>query len=442
MAAASAGNHGQAVAWAAREAGIHATIFMPQDAPMAKVEATRSYGGATELTGDAFEEAVAAAQAHVERTGATLVHAFEDERVIAGQGTIGLELAEQAPEAETVLIPIGGGGLAAGIGLALKERRPGVSVIGVTCQPGYTIADGIAVKHPGDLPSSILDRVLDDTVSVSDEEIAEALVLCVERTKLLVEGAGAVGLAALLAGRVPGSGSVAVVLSGGNIDATTLISVLRHGLTQASRFLAIRLLIPDRPGELRNVLDLIARGRGNVVSVDHHREGRTTTALQTELEIVVSTRDEEHCQELLTSLACGRLRRRTRGPASVDSPRWRPALRAGSTTRRARSSARSAGRSSPRRRRLAARSGRSSLFCSRTWSVRPSAPSGSTPRTSALSWLRTTLDFDTSSSATAAPSRSSSETRSSPCSGHRSRTRTTPSVPCARRWPSRRRSRR
>ena len=230
------------------------------------------------------------------------MHAFEDERVIAGQGTIGLELAEQTPEAETVLIPIGGGGLAAGIALALKERRPDVRVIGVTCQPGYTIADGIAVKHPGDLPSSILDRVLDDTVSVSDEEIAEALVLCVERTKLLVEGAGAVGLAALLAGRVPGSGSVAVVLSGGNIDATTLISVLRHGLTQASRFLAIRLLISDRPGELRNVLDLIARGRGNVVSVDHHREGRTTTALQTELEIVVSTRDEEHCQELLASL--------------------------------------------------------------------------------------------------------------------------------------------
>jgi threonine dehydratase len=300
--AASAGNHGQAVAWAAREAGIAATIFMPQDAPMAKVEATRSYGGTTELTGEAFEEAVAAAQAHAERTGATLVHAFEDERVIAGQGTIGLELAEQAPDAETVLIPVGGGGLAAGIALALKERRPGVRVIGVICQPGFTIADGIAVKHPGVLPSSIFERVLDDTIRVSDEEISEALVLCVERTKLLVEGAGAVGLAALLAGRVPGSGSVAVVLSGGNIDATTLISVLRHGLTEAGRFLAIRLLIPDRPGELRDVLDLLARGRGNVVSVDHHREGRTTTALQTELEIIVATRDEEHCQELVASL--------------------------------------------------------------------------------------------------------------------------------------------
>ena len=230
--AASAGNHGQAVAWAAREAGIKATIFMPQDAPMAKIEATRSYGGETELAGEGFEDAVAAAQAHVDSTGATLVHAFEDERVIAGQGTIGLELVEQAPDAETVLIPIGGGGLAAGIALALKERRRGVRAVGVVCQPGFTIADGIAVKHPGELPSSILEHVLDDTIQVSDEEITEALVLCVERTKLLVEGAGAVGLAALLAGRVPGTGSVAVVLSGGNIDATTLISVLRHGLTR------------------------------------------------------------------------------------------------------------------------------------------------------------------------------------------------------------------
>ena len=302
VAAASAGNHGQAVAWAAREAGISATIFMPQDAPMAKVEATRSYGGVTELAGATFEDAVAAAQAHVDATGATLVHAFEDERVIAGQGTIGLELAEQAPDAETVLIPIGGGGLAAGITMALKERRPEVRAIGVICQPGYTIADGIAVKHPGALPSEILDSLLDGTIPVSDEEISEALVLCVERTKLLVEGAGAVGLAALLAGRVPGSGPVAVVLSGGNIDATTLISVLRHGLTEAGRFLAIRLLIPDRPGELRSVLDLIAEGRGNVVSVDHHREGRTTTALQTEIELVVSTRDEAHCRELLATL--------------------------------------------------------------------------------------------------------------------------------------------
>jgi threonine dehydratase len=300
--AASAGNHGQAVAWAAREAGIAATIFMPEDAPMAKVEATRSYGGRTELGGQTFEDAVAAARDHVERTGATLIHAFEEPRVIAGQGTIGLELAEQAPQAETVLIPVGGGGLASGISIALRERRDAVRILGVISQPGYTIADGIAVKERGKLTTSILERTLDDMVQVSDEEITDALVLCLERTKLLVEGAGAVGLAALLAGRVEGTGPVAVVLSGGNIDATTLVSVVRHGLTRAGRFLALRTLIPDRPGELRNVLDLVAGRRGNLVSVDHHREGTTTTALQTEVELVVSTRDEAHCEELVAAL--------------------------------------------------------------------------------------------------------------------------------------------
>ena len=300
--AASAGNHGQAVAWAAREAGITATVFMPEDAPMAKVEATRSYDGAVELVGASFEAAVAAAEDHVERTGATLVHAFEDPRVIAGQGTIGLELAEQAQDAGTVLIPIGGGGLAAGISLALREVLPQARIVGVVSRPGFTIADGIAVKHRGELASSILDDTLDDTVEVSDEEISEALVLCLERTKLLVEGAGAVGLAALLGGRAGGSGPAAVVLSGGNIDATTLIPVVRQGLTRSARFLAVRMLIPDRPGELRSVLDLVASGRGNVVSVDHRREGTTTTALQTEVVIVVSTRDEAHCEELLGTL--------------------------------------------------------------------------------------------------------------------------------------------
>jgi threonine dehydratase len=300
--AASAGNHGQAVAWAAREAGIPATIFMPEDAPMAKVEATRSYGGGTELEGRTFEDAVAAAADYVARTGATLIHAFEEPSVIAGQGTIGLELAEQAREAETVLIPVGGGGLAAGVSIALRERREAVRIVGVLSQPGYTIADGIAVKQRGKLASSILERTLDDVVEVSDEEITDALVLCLERAKLLVEGAGAVGLAALLAGRVEGNGPVAVLLSGGNIDATTLISVVRHGLTRAGRFLAVRTLVPDRPGELRNVLDLVAGLRGNIVSVDHHREGTTTTALQTEVSLVVSTRDEAHCDELLAAL--------------------------------------------------------------------------------------------------------------------------------------------
>ncbi|MBA3382748.1 MAG: threonine ammonia-lyase [Actinobacteria bacterium] len=300
--AASAGNHGQAVAWAAREAGIVATIFMPEDAPMAKVEATRAYGGQVELAGEGFEGAVAAAQEHVERAGATLVHAFEDARVIAGQGTIGLELAEQAADAATVLIPVGGGGLAAGISIALRERRSRQRIVGVICQPGLTIADGISVKSRGELAGSILDRTLDDVVEVSDEEISDALVLCLERKKLLVEGAGAVGLAALLAGRAGGEDPLAIVLSGGNIDATTLISVVRLGLTRSGRYLALRMLIPDRPGELRSVLGLVAQERGNLVSVDHHREGTTRTALQTEVELVVSTRDEAHCEEILATL--------------------------------------------------------------------------------------------------------------------------------------------
>lgn len=269
---------------------------------MAKVEATRAYGGRVELRGESFEGAVEAAQEHVERTGATLVHAFEDARVIAGQGTIGLELSEQAPQAETVLVPIGGGGLAAGITTALRERGSTQRLVGVGCQPGLTIADGISVKQRGELAGSILEQTLDDTVEVTDEEIVEALVLCLERTKLLVEGAGAVGLAALLARKVGGSGPVSVVLSGGNIDATTLISVMQHGLTRSGRYLALRTLIPDRPGELRNLLDLVARERGNVVSVDHHREGTTTAALQTEVELVVATRDPEHCHELLAAV--------------------------------------------------------------------------------------------------------------------------------------------
>jgi threonine dehydratase len=158
------------------------------------------------------------------------------------------------------------------------------------------------VKRRGELATSILDRTLDDLVEVSDEEISDALVLCLERKKLLVEGAGAAGLAALLAGRAGGSGPVAVVLSGGNIDATTLISVMRLGLTRVGRYLAVRTLIPDSPGELRNLLDLVARERGNLVSVDHHREGTTTTALQTEVELVVSTRDPAHCEELLDAI--------------------------------------------------------------------------------------------------------------------------------------------
>jgi threonine dehydratase len=302
--AASAGNHGQAVAWAAREAGIPALIFVPQDAPMAKVEACRNYAATTEMVGATFEDALTAAFAYAEETGATFVHPYEDEAVIAGQGTIGLELAEQIPDAGTVLIPIGGGGLASGIALAIRAVKPQTRIVGIEiARDEYTIADGIAVKEPGELTSSILKEVLDDVVMVSDEEITEAIVLLLERTKLVVEGAGAVGVAALLAGRAGGSGPAAVVLSGGNIDPTMLISVMRHGLTVAGRYLVVRTQLADRPGELIKLLSLVAEERGNVISVEHHREGMEIAVSETEVELTLVTRDEEHCLQLLAAMA-------------------------------------------------------------------------------------------------------------------------------------------
>jgi len=301
--AASAGNHGQAVAWAARAAGISARIYVPQDAPMAKVEACRTYGSELIMEGAGFEEALTAAMAYVDETGATFIHPFEDPAVIAGQGTIGLELAEQVPEAETVVIPIGGGGLASGIALALRANRPDLRIVGVQAGlSGFTIADGVLVKRPGELTMSILDDVLDDMVDVDDESISEAIVLLLERTKLVVEGAGAVGVAALLADKVGGSGPVAIVLSGGNIDPTLLISVMRHGLTLGGRYLVIRTQIPDRPGELVRLLSLIAEARGNVVSVEHHREGMDLPVAETEVELTLITRDQEHCAVLLDEM--------------------------------------------------------------------------------------------------------------------------------------------
>jgi threonine dehydratase len=302
--AASAGNHGQAVAWAARELGVRATVFMPQDAPMAKVEATRNYGAATVLTGAMFDDALVAALAQADETGATFVHAFEDEAVIAGQGTIGLELADELPDCGTFLLPIGGGGLAAGIAIALRELQPHARLVGV--QAGKTgrgtIADGIAVKHPGELTTSILDELLDETVHVEDEEISEAITLLLERAKLVVEGAGAASVAALIAGKAGGSGGVCALLSGGNIDPTLLISVMRHGLTVAGRYLVVRTTIPDRPGALVELLELVAAQRGNVVSVEHHREGMAMHVAETEVELTVVTRDEDHCASLSRAL--------------------------------------------------------------------------------------------------------------------------------------------
>jgi threonine dehydratase len=306
--AASAGNHGQAVAWAAREAGIEATVFMPEDAPMAKVDATRSYGAEVILVGEGYDEAQEACIERVE-AGMTLVHPFEDETVIAGQGTLGLELAEQLDELEAVTVPVGGGGLASGIALALKEVRPEVRIIGVqaaNCAPlagetvgAYTIADGIAVKKPGELTSAILRDRLDDVVTVTDDEIADAIVLLLERVKLVVEGAGAASVAAILAGKVAGAGPACALLSGGNIDPSLLIEVARYSLTEAGRFLVLRTRVHDRPGALAKLLELIAAERVNVIAVQHQREGLALPLSETAVELTLQMRDEEHCAELI-----------------------------------------------------------------------------------------------------------------------------------------------
>lgn len=306
--AASAGNHGQAVAWAARELGAQARIFMPQDSPMAKVDATRNYGAEVQLTGPAFEETLATALAYVEETGATFVHPYEDLHVMSGQGTIGLELSEQVEELETVVIPIGGGGLASGISLALRAVRPGLRLVGVQVAgtrpggSGYTIADGIAVKEPGELTMSILGETLDDIVVVDDEQIAEAIVLLVERTKLVVEGAGAASVAAILGGLAGGSGPVLALLSGGNIDASLMVQVMRRGLAYHGRYLVLRTRVPDHPGELAKLLDLLAAERVNVVEVEHQRESAVVPIGYTGVELTLLTRDTEHCNQLIAQL--------------------------------------------------------------------------------------------------------------------------------------------
>jgi threonine dehydratase len=312
--AASAGNHGQAVAWAARQARIAATIVVPEGAPMAKVEAARGYGARVEMVGEDFDESLEAARAIERDEGATFVHAFDDSRVVAGQGTLGLELVDELPPgAGTVVIPVGGGGLAAGVALALDALRPELRIVGVqaaACAPyagrspgGATIADGIAVKHPGELTRPILDDLLDDVVVVDDDEISQAIVLLLERMKLVVEGAGAASVAAILAGRAGGDGPVCAVLAGGNIDATTMSSVIRHGLTASGRYLVVALLIPDRPGELARIVGMIAAQRANILAIQHHREGRNIGVLETEAELTLETRGEEHSQALIRALA-------------------------------------------------------------------------------------------------------------------------------------------
>jgi threonine dehydratase len=312
--AASAGNHGQAVAWAAQQLGASCTVMMPVGASVTKIAATRGYGASVTLTGEAFDDAMAAAKRQCADSGQLLVHAFDDPLVIAGQGTIGLELLEEAPDMDNLIVPIGGGGLAAGIALAVSEKRPAIKLIGVqaaACAPwlgktpaGATIADGIAVKQPGELTRAILESRLTEIRTVSDEEVAEAILLLLERSKLLVEGAGAAAVAALLAPEAPIRGHTCALLSGGNIDPSVLLSVVRAGLTRAGRYLMLRVRVPDRPGQLSRVLAVVAAHEGNMVTVFHQREGRPDLGiLETEIDLTVLARDEAHADEIVTSVS-------------------------------------------------------------------------------------------------------------------------------------------
>ena len=312
--AASAGNHAQAVAVAARRRGAEADLFIPVGAPLAKVAAVRSYGGTVRLIEGSFDEAKEAARRFAAEKGKTVIEAFDDPVVVAGAGTVGLELARQAPRTRTVVVPLGGGGLAAGVAIAVKWLLPDVRVIGVqaeACAPyvaslarhrpigarsANTICDGIAVKRPGELTLPLVERWVDDVVTVSDDEVAQAMVLLLERAKLVVEGAGAVSVAALLAEKIEPSagGQTCAILSGANVDASRLVDCIRLGETAAERRLALATVIPDRPGALAGLLRIVAEQGANVVDVTHIREGVDLHVGETAVRLVLQTRGHEH----------------------------------------------------------------------------------------------------------------------------------------------------
>ena len=317
--AASAGNHAQAVAFAARDAGARALLVMPEQAPLAKVAAVRQYGGEVELVDGGYDEAGAEARRLAEERGMTLVHAFDQPPVVAGQGTIGLEIARDAPETELIVVPLGGGGLAGGIALAASELLPAARVIGVqaeACAPyidslaahrpigarsANTICDGIAVKRPGDFTLPIVERHVDEVVTVSDDQVAEAMVLLLERSKLVVEGAGAVAVAALMHGCVDvgDAGVVCAVLSGGNVDASLLSECIRLGETAAGRRIVLSTVVPDRPGALAGLLRVVADCGANVVDVEHLRDGIDLHVRETAIKLVLQTSGTEGNIELL-----------------------------------------------------------------------------------------------------------------------------------------------
>jgi len=318
--AASAGNHAQGVALAARELGARATIFMPDGAALPKVTATQSYGATVEFAGEDVAHALEAAAAFAERTGAVLIHPFDHEDIVAGQGTVGLEIIEQLPDASTILVPVGGGGLAAGIAL-VRSARPDVRIVGVQAEGASsyptslaqgrpvevalepTMADGIAVSRPGSIPFAIIAAELDDVITVSEESMSSALISLLERTKMLVEPSGAAGVAALLERPGAFERPVVSVLSGGNIDALVLLEVIRHGLAAAGRFLMFRVRIADRPGELMRLLTELAGMHVNVLNVMHDRASEALGVRQVEVAMQVATRGPEHREQVASRLA-------------------------------------------------------------------------------------------------------------------------------------------
>ena len=319
--AASAGNHAQGVALAAQLLGIDAVVYMPVDAALPKVAATKEYGAEVRLHGHGVDEALVAARAEAERTGRVLIHPFDHEDIVAGQGTLALEILEQVPDVRTIVVPLGGGGLAAGIQAVVAEAAPHVRVIGVqaaraaaypaslvagepvTAGELHTMADGIAVGTPGRVPFEVLRRHACEVRTVSEEDLSRALLLVAERAKLLVEPSGAAGVAAVMAaGAGDLEGPVVVLLSGGNIDPLVLLRVVRHGLAVSGRYLQLRVRVTDTPGALADLLRELAGAGGNVMHVSHVRTGVDLEIDEVEIEVQVETKGPEHCARLLQAL--------------------------------------------------------------------------------------------------------------------------------------------
>jgi threonine dehydratase len=319
--AASAGNHAQGVAIAASQNDIPCTIVMPENAPLAKVTATQNYGAKVVLYGATYDDAYQHCRDLQQESGATFVHAFDDPEVIAGQGTLGLEMLTDLPDADAIVVPVGGGGLISGIAIAARALKPDITIIGVqaagaaSCRTSLdagtlqtlpaitTIADGIAVKRPGALTFSIIQNLVDDIVVVEDEAIINAVLLLMERSKMVVEGAGATGLAAMLSGAVNLEGKkVLVPLTGGNIDMNLVGRFIEHGLAATGRYFVIHTRLTDRPGELMRMLTIIAEMRMNVIDVRHQRLSNRLPIMQREETVTLEARDRSQCQELLRRL--------------------------------------------------------------------------------------------------------------------------------------------